>query len=116
MSAFGIAPREQRYEEKQNLDLGTQPTLFSAAQARSRNVDSRTLGIPVSATNVESPTDQTAGEIMTVDEAAHFLRVGRSQLYDAIGRGDVPHRRIGRSIRLSRTELVRWFRRAELRE
>ncbi len=115
MSYFRVAPREQRYEEKQNLDLGTQPTHFSAAQ-RSRNVDSRTLGIPMSATNGENPSDQSAAEIMTVDEAALFLRVGRSQLYDAIGRGDVPHRRIGRSIRLSRTELVRWFRRAERRE
>ncbi len=54
-------------------------------------------------------------EILTVEEAAAFLRVGRSQLYDAIGRGDVPHRRIGRSIRLARSELVRWLGRAECR-
>jgi excisionase family DNA binding protein len=44
---------------------------------------------------------------MTVDEAAEFLRIGRNQLYEAIGRGDVPALRIGRTIRLSRRALVR---------
>lgn len=48
-------------------------------------------------------------EILTVNEAAEFLRIGRNQLYDAIGRGEVPHKRIGRSIRLSRTALVAWL-------
>lgn len=48
-------------------------------------------------------------EIMTVEEGAAFLRVGRNALYDAIGRGDVPHRRIGKSIRLSRSALVAWL-------
>jgi len=48
-------------------------------------------------------------EILTVEQAARFLQVGRTQLYEAIGRLEVPHRRIGRSIRLSRTALVRWF-------
>lgn len=48
-------------------------------------------------------------DVMTVEEGAKFLRVGRNQLYDAIGRGDVPHRRIGKTIRLSRTVLARWL-------
>ena len=48
-------------------------------------------------------------EILTVAEAAAFLRIGRNQLYDAIGRGEVPHRRVGKSIRLSRTALIEWF-------
>ena len=34
---------------------------------------------------------------------------GRNAVYDAIGRGDVPHRRIGKTIRLSRAALVRWL-------
>lgn len=48
-------------------------------------------------------------EIMTVEEGAAFLRISRTALYDAIGRGEVPHRRIGRSIRLHRSALVRWL-------
>lgn len=48
-------------------------------------------------------------EILTVSEAARFLRMGRNQLYEAIGRNEIPHRRIGRTIRLSRSALVRWL-------
>jgi excisionase family DNA binding protein len=46
-------------------------------------------------------------EVLTVDEGAKLLRVGRNQLYEAIGRGAIPHMRIGRSIRLLRSALVR---------
>ncbi len=46
---------------------------------------------------------------MTVPEAAKLLRIGRNALYDAIGRGEVPHRRIGKQIRLSRAALMRWL-------
>lgn len=48
-------------------------------------------------------------DVMTVEEGAALLRIGRNALYDAIGRGEVPHRRIGRTIRLSRAALVRWL-------
>lgn len=48
-------------------------------------------------------------DVMTVEEGAVFLRIGRNALYDAIGRGEVPHRRIGKAIRLSRAALVRWL-------
>lgn len=57
---------------------------------------------------IEDP-DLADGEVLTVAEAAKFLRVGINQLYDAIGRLEVPHRRIGKSIRLSRSALVRWL-------
>jgi excisionase family DNA binding protein len=53
-----------------------------------------------------APTGEPNGDVMTVEEAAVFLRIGRNALYDAIGRGDVPHRRIGKTIRLSRAALV----------
>jgi len=44
-------------------------------------------------------------DVMSVQQAAAFLRVGVNQLYDAIGRGEVPHVRIGKTIRLSREAL-----------
>jgi excisionase family DNA binding protein len=46
-------------------------------------------------------------DVLTVDEAAAFLRIGRNQLYEAIARGEIPHARIGRTIRLSRQALQR---------
>jgi excisionase family DNA binding protein len=48
-------------------------------------------------------------DILTVEQAAKFLRLGRNAVYEAIGRGEIPHRRIGRSIRLSRVVLLRWL-------
>jgi excisionase family DNA binding protein len=59
-----------------------------------------------------APPGEPSGDVMTVDEAAMFLRIGRNALYDAIGRGDVPHRRIGKTIRLSRAALVQWLGRS----
>jgi excisionase family DNA binding protein len=51
-------------------------------------------------------------DVLTVDEGAAFLRIGRNALYDAIARGEIPHGRIGKSIRLSRAALVRWLDRS----
>jgi excisionase family DNA binding protein len=48
-------------------------------------------------------------DVLTVEQASKFLRLGRNAVYDAIGRGEIPHRRIGRAIRLSRAALVRWL-------
>ena len=50
-------------------------------------------------------------DVLTVPQAAELLQIGRNALYDAIGRGDVPHRRIGKQIRLSREGLMRWLAR-----
>jgi excisionase family DNA binding protein len=49
----------------------------------------------------------TLPEVLTVREAAAaILRVGRNQLYQAIGRGEVGAVRIGRSIRIPKHALL----------
>jgi excisionase family DNA binding protein len=50
-------------------------------------------------------------DVLTVVEAAKLLRIGRRAMYDAIGRNEVPHRRLGKQIRLSRAALVEWLAR-----
>lgn len=66
--------------------------------------------IPYLATSEAAPRDDAnENDVLTVAEAAQLLRVGRNALYDAIGRGEVPHRRIGKNIRLSRAALMRWL-------
>jgi excisionase family DNA binding protein len=45
-------------------------------------------------------------EVLTVREAAAILRVGRNQLYQAVGRGELGAVRIGRSIRIPKQALV----------
>lgn len=48
-------------------------------------------------------------EVMNAQEAAEFLRIGQNQLYEAVGRGEIPCQRIGRTLRFSRTALIRWL-------
>jgi excisionase family DNA binding protein len=45
-------------------------------------------------------------EVLTVREAAAILRVGRNQLYQAVGRGELGAVRIGRSIRIPKQALL----------
>jgi excisionase family DNA binding protein len=54
--------------------------------------------------------EEFADEVLNVDHAAEFLRVDRKSLYAAINRGEVPHVRVGRLIRLSKVALLAWFR------
>lgn len=44
-------------------------------------------------------------DILTVDEAAAFLRLGRSSVYDAIRTGEIKAVRIGRRILIPRSAL-----------
>jgi excisionase family DNA binding protein len=67
-------------------------------------------------TSLTAPLDLAAGpststlatlpEVLTVREAAAILRVGRNQLYQAVGRGEVGAVRIGRSIRIPKQGLL----------
>lgn len=53
---------------------------------------------------------QDLPEIMTVDEAAAYLRISRSSCYEAVKRGDLPCVRSGRLIRIPRFRLEHWLR------
>lgn len=43
--------------------------------------------------------------VLTVEEAAEALRIGRTAAYEAARRGDLPTVRIGRSLRVPRHQL-----------
>lgn len=48
--------------------------------------------------------------VLTVEEVAELMRVDRKTAYAAIAEGGIPGvRRIGRCIRISRDELLRWL-------
>ena len=55
------------------------------------------------------PSDATEPDVITIDEAARWLRVDRKTLYDAAARRAIPCARLGRRIRLSRAALARWL-------
>jgi excisionase family DNA binding protein len=46
-------------------------------------------------------------DVLTVDQAARFLGIGRNSAYEAVRRGELPHIKVGRSIRVSRAGLKR---------
>jgi excisionase family DNA binding protein len=48
-------------------------------------------------------------DVIDAPAAARLLKVGRNALYDAVARGEIPHRRIGKLLRFSRSGLLRWL-------
>lgn len=48
-------------------------------------------------------------DLLTVDELADYLHIGRRQAYAAVGRGEVPSIRIGRTIRIPKHALQEWM-------
>lgn len=50
----------------------------------------------------------TATEYLSVPEAAARLRIDTSRLYKLVRAGTVPATRIGRSVRISTTQLDEW--------
>lgn len=55
------------------------------------------------------PASLPQPEVLTADEVAAFLRVDRKTVYDAVGRGEMPHRRVGKRLVFSRTALLDWL-------
>ena len=64
----------------------------------------------MSAASVEAETmtrDQLVSEgLMTVPEAAEFLRLSRASLYNLMERGQLPYVKLGRSRRIPRRAVV----------
>lgn len=48
-------------------------------------------------------------EVMRVGEVARMLRLDRKTVYDAIAREELPARRVGRRIVISRAALLAWL-------
>lgn len=47
--------------------------------------------------------------VLLVPEVARALRLGKNSVYEAIRRGDIPHWRCGRSIRVSKAALMAYL-------
>jgi len=57
----------------------------------------------------EISTKETDADVLTVDDVAAMLQVGRNAVYESVGRNEIPHRRIGKQIRFSRRGIMRWL-------
>ncbi len=70
----------------------------------------RRVGEVLSQQNNETGTPAPLPEVLTVEEAAAFLRVNRKTLYEAVRLGSVPGIiRLGRVIRISKAALISWI-------
>lgn len=49
------------------------------------------------------------GEVLDVEAVAALLKLGRNAVYDACARGEIPHRRIGKSLRFSKSAILNWL-------
>jgi len=54
-------------------------------------------------------TIDAGDDVLTVEEVAALLKLGRNSVYDAVGRREIPHARIGKQIRFSRAAIMRWL-------
>lgn len=70
-------------------------------------------GEPLVGQFIDARNDQVSGDgdgdVLTVDDVAELLKVGRNAVYESVGRNEIPHRRIGKQIRFSRRAIVRWL-------
>jgi excisionase family DNA binding protein len=71
----------------------------------------RTMSTPPTK-NEPVAAEEPLPDILTVEQAAHYLQISRSALYKLIEAGRIPHRRIGGeqkgSIRFSKRQLLDW--------
>ena len=81
--------------------------------AKGMDVAARAAPRALADENSEVPNDQIVGDedsdVLTVDDVAALLKVGRNAIYESVSRDEIPHRRIGKQIRFSRHGIMRWL-------
>jgi excisionase family DNA binding protein len=86
------APRAQEQQWRPTPDPGDHPPTSPS--------------VPLDLAGSSTGALATLPEVLTAREAAAILRVGRNQLYQAVGRGELGAVRIGRSIRIPKQALL----------
>jgi excisionase family DNA binding protein len=81
-------------------------TLAAGIRVGERGLSPHPTGL---AANDESIDGDGVDDVLTVEDVAALLKVGRNAIYEAVGRNEVPCRRIGKQIRFSRRGIMRWL-------
>lgn len=75
---------------------------YEEGDAGAKTCDSQTVPVP--------PRSEAALEampdVLTVEQVAKVLRMGRNQVYEAVARGEIPVLRFGRSLRFPKLALA----------
>jgi excisionase family DNA binding protein len=48
-------------------------------------------------------------DVLNVEAVARLLRIGRNTVYSLVAQNQIPHRRLRKQIRFSRTGIMRWL-------
>lgn len=48
-------------------------------------------------------------QIYTIPEVAAYLKISKSKVYYLVSKKEIPHLRIGRNVRIRRTDLQMWI-------
>ena len=54
-------------------------------------------------------TEPAHDDVLDVPAVMAMLKLGRSAVYDACGRPEIPHRRVGKLLRFSRRAILDWL-------
>jgi len=52
---------------------------------------------------------QVEDPILTIPEVARFLKMSKSKIYNLVSKKEIPHLKIGRNVRIRRTDLQMWM-------
>lgn len=77
-----------------------------------RPIESITRSLPASAieeSRVVANENESVDAVLDVEEVAELLRVGRNTIYELVARNEIPHRRLLKSIRFSRSAVMAWL-------
>jgi excisionase family DNA binding protein len=64
---------------------------------------------PSAPSNDNAPEHDVFDGVMSVEDAAALLHVGRNTIYGLVAQNKIPHRRLGKAIRFSRVALMAWL-------
>jgi excisionase family DNA binding protein len=69
-----------------------------------------TQGPPRAVASGAAPSPEALPPVLTVDELAAFLRLGRKAVYAGIREGEIPAVRVGRRVLIYRDAVLEWLR------
>ena len=92
------------------MKTGSWRTKQALQDPRNRSTTGAYRNLEILNTEPKAALGQTIEPLLTVAEAASFLRIHPRTLYDWVQRGRLPCLRAGGRIRFTREMLIRWLR------
>ncbi len=78
-------------------------------QAMNTATPRSTLDDPIAPSNDNVLEHDVTDGVLSVEDAASLLHVGRNTIYGLVAQNKIPHRRLGKAIRFSRVALMAWL-------